>query len=50
MMTQQEFDVILSDGTKVISENIIWKDDDDRSPAKVFRVDVDSGPGYPHFH
>ena len=49
MVTQQEIDAILSDGTKVISKNIVWKNDHDRSPAQVFRVEVDSAPGHPIF-
>ena len=49
MVTQQEIDEILADGTKLISENIIWRNDDDHSPAQVFRVDVDSASGHPIF-
>ena len=49
MVTQQEIDEILSDGTKVVYEDIIWKNDDDHSPAQVFRVNVDSSSGHPIF-
>lgn len=49
MNTQEEIDAILTDGTKTISDKIVWKDDNDHSPAKVFRIDVDSESGHPIF-
>ena len=45
-MTQQEFETIISDDTKEISEDIVWKDDY-HPMAKVFRIGVNSAPGYP---
>ena len=48
-MNQREYEAILSDDTKVISENIVWKDDDDHSPAKEFRIEVNSAAGHPIF-
>ena len=48
-MTQNEFEAILSDETKEISENITWSDDEDHSPAQVFRAEVKSDAGYPMF-
>ena len=47
-MTQQEVEAILSDDTKEISENIIWRDDD-HPAAKGFRVAVNSELGHPIF-
>ena len=38
MITQEEFEAILSDPTKRIEGNLTWGDDEDHSPARVFRV------------
>lgn len=48
-ITQQEFETILTDDTKTIVEDITWTEDEDHSPALLFRVDVESEAGYPLF-
>ena len=47
MFTEQELRYLLDDKTKQISEDIFWRDDQDHSPAKEFRVAIDSEPGWP---
>ncbi len=44
---QNEFEAILMDRTKQISSDVEWTDDEDHSPARVFRVEVDSEQAYP---
>ena len=48
-ITQQEFEGILADDTKEISLDLIWREDEDHSPAREFRVAVESEAGYPLF-
>jgi len=48
-MTQAEFEALLADGTKRIEQDIIWQEDEDRSPGVEFRVQVISDPGFPLF-
>ena len=48
-MTQEEFEAIIADDTKEVSENIVWTDDQDHSPAQEFRVEVNSATGHPIF-
>ena len=47
MITQQEFESILADGTKWIDGDISWREDEDHSPAREFRVRVVSETGWP---
>ena len=47
MITQQEFESILEDGTKRIEGDIRWNDSKDHPPAQQFRVKVLSNPGWP---
>lgn len=47
MITQQEFDTILSDTTKRVDGDIHWREDADHSPAREFRVELRSDPGWP---
>lgn len=47
MISQEEFEEILADSTKLISSDISWNGDEDGSPTLEFRVKVDSEPGYP---
>ncbi len=47
MITQQEFEAILDDGTKRIEGDLRWRNDEDHSPAQEFRVQVFSEPGWP---
>lgn len=47
MITQQEFEAILSDETKRIEQDLVWREDEDHSPAQEFRVPVASEPGWP---
>ena len=48
-ITQQEFESILADTTKEIREDLVWRDDEDHSPALEFRAAVVSEVGYPLF-
>lgn len=47
MITEREFDAILSDVTKRINQNIAWVDDPSHKPAVVFRVPIASDGRYP---
>ena len=47
-LDQQEYDAIINDNTKVIAENIEWEGHRN-SPARGFRVEIDSDAGYPIF-
>ena len=49
-MNQEEFEVIIADDTKEVSENVVWTDDQDHSPAQEFRVEVNSAIRAPHIH
>jgi len=48
-ITSQEFETIMADGTKAITEGIAWSEDEDHSPAREFRAEVASEAGYPLF-
>jgi hypothetical protein len=48
-LTKTEFDALLEDATKRIDGDIHWSDDEDHSPAVVFRAEVSSQAGYPLF-
>lgn len=48
-LTQNEFDAILADASKVIEGNIEWSDDEDHSPSVEFKVQVVNATGYPLF-
>ena len=48
-ITQQDFESILADTTKGITEDLVWRDDEDHPPALEFRAAVVSGAGYPLF-
>ena len=47
MLTQSEFEEILSDQSKHILGDIKWREDDEHSPALEFRVQVRSAPAWP---
>jgi hypothetical protein len=47
MISQQEFDAILADTSKRIAGDIEWREDADHSPAREFRVELRSDPGWP---
>ena len=47
MLSQSEFEEILSDPSKHILGDITWITDDDHSPALEFRVQVRSNPAWP---
>ena len=47
-LSQQEYDNIIDDDTKVIAEDITWQPRPN-SPAQEFRIDIDSDEGYPVF-
>ncbi len=47
MITQQEFEAILDDGTKRIEDDIRWRGNKEHPPAQEFRVKVLSDPGWP---
>lgn len=46
-MTQSDFEVLLNDATKTIEGDIVWKEDEDHSPAVEFMVDVITANGDP---
>lgn len=46
-LTDAEFAAILADDSKRVQGDITWKEDEDRSPALEFRVDVESTNGWP---
>ena len=48
VISQQEFDAIINDDTKVIFENIVWEGSPN-SPRREFRIDIESDEGYPVF-
>lgn len=49
MLTQQEFETILDDTSKVIQGDIEWQEDEDHSPSVEFRVEIVSSAGWPLF-
>lgn len=49
MLTDQEFDTLMSDDNKVIFGDIAWQLDKSHHPAQEFRVEVDSEAGWPLF-
>ena len=48
-LTDAEFESILADETKRVRGGIAWKDDEDHSPAREFRVEVESASVWPLF-
>ena len=44
-----EFTLILEDTSKRIDGNIVWKEDEDHSPARQFQAEVKSEKGWPLF-
>ena len=48
-LTDAEFASILEDETKLVQGDVTWKEDEDRSPAVEFRVDIESTNGWPLF-
>ena len=48
-LTNAEFDSIIQDQSKRIEGNITWVEDEDHSPAWIFRADVESAVGWPLF-
>ena len=48
-ISQQEFEAILADENKEIAQDLVWREDEDHSPAREFRADVASEAGYPLF-
>ena len=47
-LSKQEYEAIISDNTKVIPGDIVWEGHPS-SPAREFRIDIDSSEGYPIF-
>ncbi len=47
MLSQSEFDAILSDTSKYVAGSIRWQDDEDHSPALEFSAEIQSDSGYP---
>ena len=45
-ISQQEFEYILTDPSKEVLGDIVWTDDVDHSPAKEFRVEVQTDEEY----
>lgn len=48
-LTDSELAAILDDETKRIRSDVAWKEDEDHSPAREFRVEVESAGGWPLF-
>jgi hypothetical protein len=48
-LTQTEFEVLISDDTKLIQGDIEWLEDEDHSPTVEFRMEVKSAAAYPLF-
>ena len=48
-LTNAEFASILDDATKRINGDIVWGEDEDHSPARYFRAEVESSAGWPLF-
>ena len=48
-LTDTEFTSILKDEAKHIRGDVLWREDEDHSPAREFRVDVESTNGWPLF-
>lgn len=48
-LVNSEFESILADGSKRIEGDIVWKEDEDHSPAVEFRAEVLSAVGWPLF-
>ena len=49
MLTQQEFETILADETKIVEGDLVWRQDEDHAPALEFRAEIRSEAGYPLF-
>ena len=47
-LSQQDYDTIMTDDTKFITGNIVWEGNQN-SPARKFRVDIESSEGHPIF-
>ena len=48
-LTDAEFRAILEDETKRVRGDVTWREDEDHSPAREFRVEVESASGWPLF-
>ena len=48
-ISEEEVESILADSTKHIAGDIVWTDDVDHSPAKEFRVEVQTDTEFPLF-
>ena len=48
-LTDAEFASILEDEEKCIRNDISWAEDEDHSPTREFRADVESHSGWPLF-
>ncbi|HNR55962.1 MAG TPA: hypothetical protein PKJ19_12395 [Flavobacteriales bacterium] len=46
-MTQAEFEVLINDATKRIDGDITWREDEDKSPAVEFMMEVSTANGDP---
>ena len=48
-LTDSQFQAILEDETKRVRGDVTWREDEDHSPAREFRVEVESASGWPLF-
>lgn len=48
-LTDADFASILEDETKHIQADVVWREDEDHSPAREFRATVESVNGWPLF-
>lgn len=44
-LTRTEFKAMLNDTTKRIEGDIVWQEDEDRSPCLEFRAEIEQGMG-----
>lgn len=47
VLTQEEFETLIEDRTKKITEDIIWREDEDKSCSLVFKSKINSESDYP---
>jgi len=47
--TQVEFEALMGDESKIIQGDIAWAEDEDHSPTREFKAEVQSSQGYPLF-
>jgi hypothetical protein len=49
VLPNTDFEAILNDDTKRFDGDIEWMEDEDHSPCREFRIEIQSEPGWPLF-